>query len=157
AAHRGFPPRSVADRVGDHRTPSQRPLPAGPLTGRAVPRSLNMNGSIARLVLLVAIIAAMVVPAAAANGVLRVTALPSGALVAVDGIPTGKVTPMSITLPVGDHAVTVSIPGPGWTPSTQTVTIAPGGSDLSVTLVPTVTVGPVGPKGDRGDPGPPGP
>jgi hypothetical protein len=91
-----------------------------------------------------------------------VTSFPSGAQVIVDGVNTGKVTPMNIALPDGDHTVTVTIPNSGWNPDTRVVTIASGNNDLSVTLLPILTTGPHGPKGDKGDrgdtgaPGPPG-
>jgi hypothetical protein len=92
-------------------------------------------------------------PAAAQNGALKVTSFPSGARVTVDGVDSGKTTPMSISLSVGDHTVVVSIPNSGWNPDTRTVTIASGNNDLSVTLLPILTVGPQGPKGDKGDRG----
>jgi hypothetical protein len=96
--------------------------------------------------LLVSVISAA--PSAAAT--LKVSSFPSGAQVIVDGVNTGKVTPMNISLPEGDHVVTVQIPGSGWNPDTRTVTIVSGNNDLSVTLLPTPTPGPPGP------PGPPG-
>lgn len=105
------------------------------------------------------ILAATTIPASAQSGSLKVTSFPSGAVVVVDGASTGKVTPMSISLPVGDHTVTVTIPNSGWNPDTRTVTIASGNNDLSVTLLPTLTTGPQGPpgpqglKGDKGDTG----
>lgn len=110
--------------------------------------------------------------AQSSNGALKVTSFPSGAQVIIDGVNTGKTTPMSISLSVGEHTVTVSIPSSGWNPDTRTVTIVPGNNDLSVTLLPVLTVGPPGPQGDKGDkgdkgdqgdpgesgpPGPPGP
>src|SRR5918993_3232935 len=116
-----------------------------------------------RCVLVLCLIAAGAVPAAAQSGALKITSFPSGALVSVDGVPTGKVTPMSISLPVGEHTVTVSLTDAGWRPDTRVVTIASGNNDLSVTLLPALTVGPPGPKGDKGDkgdqgePGPQGP
>ena len=91
------------------------------------------------------------------SGSLKVTSFPSGARVVVDGVDTGKVTPMSVSLPVGDHDVVVSIPNSGWNPDTRTVTINSGNNDLSVTLLPMLTVGPQGPKGDPGPQGPAGP
>lgn len=102
---------------------------------------------------------AMLLPASvyAANGSLKVTSFPSGAQVIVDGTNTGKLTPMSVSLPEGEHTVTVQIPSTGWNPDTRTVTIVPGNNDLSVTLLPLLTQGPQGPKGDKGDPGDPGP
>jgi hypothetical protein len=101
--------------------------------------------------------------AQSSNGALKVTSFPSGAQVIVDGVNTGKTTPMSISLSVGDHTVTVSIPNSGWNPDTRTVPIVSGNNDLSVTLLPLLTVGPQGPQGaqgpqgEKGDPGPPGP
>ena len=67
---------------------------------------------------------------------LQVSSFPSGAQVSVDGLATGKVTPMTIALPEGDHSVTVSIPGLGWTAVTHIVTVLPGSNTLSVTLTP---------------------
>ncbi|MCZ6753411.1 MAG: PEGA domain-containing protein [Acidobacteria bacterium] len=80
----------------------------------------------------------------AANGTLRVTSFPNGAEVLVDGVSTGKVTPMNISLAQGDHSVTVRISGGGWQEDTRTVTIVAGNNDLSVTLLPTLTQGPPG-------------
>src|SRR5262245_39086331 len=94
------------------------------------------------------------------NGSLKVTSYPSGAEVAVDGIDTGKVTPMSVSLSIGQHSVTVTVPNSGWNPDTRSVTIVSGNNDLSVTLLPTLTTGPQGPQGPQGVPGmagPPGP
>jgi hypothetical protein len=88
---------------------------------------------------------------------LKVTSFPSGAQVLVDGASTGKVTPMSVSLPVGDHTVTVQIPGSGWNPDTRPVTIAAGNNDLSVTLLPALTAGPPGPQGPKGETGATGP
>jgi hypothetical protein len=76
-------------------------------------------------------------PSAAAT--LKVSSFPSGAQVSIDGINTGKVTPMNITVVEGDHSVTVAIPGSGWQSDTRTVTIVSGNNDLSVTLLPTAT------------------
>ena len=91
------------------------------------------------------------------NGSLKITSFPSGANVAVDGVNTGKVTPMSISLPVGDHIVVVSIPSADWKADIRSVTIISGNNDLSVTLLPTGSAGPQGPKGDTGAQGPQGP
>lgn len=110
-----------------------------------------------------ALICAIAAPAAAQNGALKVTSFPTGAAVIVDGVPTGKVTPMNVSLSVGDHLVAVSIPNSGWQADIRTVSIASGNNDLSVTLLPILTTGPQGPKGDigatgpTGPPGPPGP
>ena len=89
-------------------------------------------------------------------GSLKVTSFPSGAAVAIDGVATGKLTPMNVSLPVGDHTVVVSIPNSGWNPDTRVVTIASGNNDLSVTLLPMLTVGPQGPIGPTGPTGPTG-
>jgi hypothetical protein len=95
--------------------------------------------------------------AAGQGGALKVTSFPSGAKVTIDGVDTGKTTPMSTSLTLGDHTVVVSIPNSAWNPDSRTVTIASGNNDLSVTLLPVLTVGPPGPKGDKGDTGPQGP
>ncbi len=91
------------------------------------------------------------------NGALKVTSFPSGANVSVDGVDTGKVTPMSISEPVGLHTVVVSIPNSGWNPDTRTFVVVSGNNDLSVTLLPNLAAGPMGPAGPKGDPGPQGP
>jgi len=90
------------------------------------------------------------------SGALKVTSFPTGANVAVDGVNTGKTTPMSISLPVGDHEIVVSIPNSGWNADTRTVTIISGNNDLSVTLLPILTTGAQGPKGEPGAQGPKG-
>lgn len=102
----------------------------------------------------VALIAALstLTPALAATGSLKVTSFPSGAEVWVDGVNSGKVTPMSISLPEGDHTVTVQLPNSGWNPDTRTVTIVAGNNDLSVTLLPVLTAGPPGVPGQPGAP-----
>ncbi len=105
---------------------------------------------------LAALVVAAAASAEAANGNLKVTSFPSGAQVVVDGAPTGKTTPMSVSLTEGEHTVNVQIPNSGWQPDTRTVTIVAGNNDLSVTLLPVLTQGPQGPKGDKGDPGPMG-
>jgi len=95
--------------------------------------------------------------AIAANGSLKVTSFPTGAEVSIDGISTGKFTPMSESLAEGDHVVTVAIPGGLWQDDTRTVTITPGNNDLSVTLIPLITQGHQGEPGPQGDQGPAGP
>lgn len=87
------------------------------------------------------------------SGSLKVTSYPSGANVFVDGNDTGKTTPMSISLSVGTHTVSVSVPSPGWNPDVRTVTIVSGNNDLSVTLLPVLTTGPQGPQGPQGPAG----
>ena len=110
-----------------------------------------------RLVLIVILVSvALLVTVGSAvgqSGALKVTSFPSGAKVTIDGSDTGKTTPMSTSLSVGDHTVVVLIPSSGWNPDTRTVTIVSGNNDLSVTLLPVLTAGPPGPKGDKGDKG----
>jgi len=91
------------------------------------------------------------------NGALKVTSFPSGANVSVDGVDTGKVTPMSVSVAVGAHTVMVSIPNSGWNSDTRTFVVVAGNNDLSVTLLPNLAAGPMGPAGPKGDPGPQGP
>lgn len=112
-----------------------------------------------RLILILSIICFPSVAAFAqsGNGSLKVTSYPSGANVSIDGVDTGKTTPMSVSLSIGEHAVVVAVPNSGWNPDTRTVTVVSGNNDLSVTLLPTLTVGPPGPQGPKGDAGPQGP
>ena len=112
-----------------------------------------MSRSSIRTAIVAGLLGALQSPLAAENGALKVTSFPSGAQVLVDGVSTGKVTPMSVSLPVGDHLVTVRIPDSGWRADTRTVTIVAGNNDLSVTLLPALTDGGPGPKGDKGDTG----
>jgi hypothetical protein len=92
----------------------------------------------------------------AQNGALKVTSFPTGANVSVDGADTGKVTPMAVSLAVGDHVVVVFIPNSGWNADTRTVTVVEGNNDLSATLLPASLVGPAGPQGQTGPMGPAG-
>src|SRR5712664_746040 len=87
------------------------------------------------------------------NGSLKVTSFPTGANVSVDGAATGKVTPMSISVAVGSHTVVVFIPDSRWNPDTRTFEVTAGNNDLSVTLLPVLTVGPIGLQGPKGDTG----
>ena len=91
------------------------------------------------------------------HGKLRISSFPSGANVSVDGKDTGLVTPMSTEVSLGWHKVKVSIPNPGWNADLRDVQIAAGDNDLSVTLLPIVSVGPMGPPGPAGPMGPQGP
>lgn len=90
------------------------------------------------------------------RGTLKVTSFPSGANVSVDGQPTGKATPMSVDLKAGKHIVTVAIADGMWTPDTRTVEVTEGKNDLSVTLLPSMMMGPQGPQGPAGPQGPQG-
>ena len=99
----------------------------------------------------------------AQNGALKVTSFPSGAEVWIDGISTGKVTPMSTSVSRGAHTVKVQIPNSRWDSYTHTVNIVGGNNDLNVSLLPLVNssqqgpVGPPGPQGPKGDTGATGP
>jgi len=107
--------------------------------------------------IVIVLLASLGVAARGAAATLKVTSFPSGAQVAIDGVDTGKVTPMNVALTEGDHIVTVQIPGSGWRADTRTVTIRSGNNDLSVTLLPFMTVGPQGPTGATGSTGSTGP
>src|SRR2546428_3702667 len=95
---------------------------------------------------------------------LEVTSFPSGANVFVDGVDTGKITPMTVSVPLSTHTITVSFgsiscqdpASLGWTPATHTMEVVQGTNFLSVTLLPCLTVGPQGPAGPQGLPGLPG-
>jgi hypothetical protein len=117
-------------------------------------KSTAWNVVLVRMAIVLAMTAA---PAAGQSGALKVTSFPTGAVVIIDGIPTGKVTPMSVSLPIGDHLVEVAIPNSGWQTDTRTVSVASGNNDLSVTLLPILTAGPQGPQGPKGDTGATGP
>jgi hypothetical protein len=118
------------------------------------PNDHKYVNSISRILVALSIASILAVATAVAqNGALKVTSFPSGAKVVIDGADTGKTTPMSTSLSLGDHTVVVSISNSGWNPDSRTVTIVSGNNDLSVTLLPILTVGPIGPKGDKGDKG----
>src|SRR5215472_10974253 len=84
------------------------------------------------LVLFVLVGAALLLTAQARaqNGSLKVTSFPVGANVSVDGVDTGKVTPMTMSLAVGTHTVVVSIPNSGWNVDTRSVEVVAGNNDL---------------------------
>lgn len=109
------------------------------------------------IVVMLVLVVASAAAESNAKGTLKVTSFPSGAAVIVDGMATGKVTPMSVDLAVGNHVVTVAIADIGWSPDTRTVSISQGKNDLSVTLLPSMAMGPQGPPGPQGPAGPQGP
>jgi PEGA domain/Collagen triple helix repeat (20 copies) len=113
---------------------------------------------ITRIVWMAALTAAFLLMSGAAHadehGRLKVTSFPTGAHVSVDGADTGKFTPMSYSVRVGKHTVTVSMPN--WNSDTRTVDVTEGNNDLSVTLLPIMTAGPIGPQGPAGPAGPQG-
>src|SRR5829696_837181 len=101
--------------------------------------------TIPRFVLTVIALAMMAEAAFAQNGALKIQSFPPGAAVSVDGQPTGKVTPVSVTLAVGSHVITIAA-GNGWSPDTRVVAIGTGNNDLFVTLLPSVSASPQGPQ-----------
>ena len=53
-----------------------------------------------------------------------ITSFPDGANVFIDGVDTGKVTPMELRkIKPGQHVILVSVPGGGWVPDTRTVNV----------------------------------
>jgi len=111
-----------------------------------------------RLCVLVVALAGVSLSGQSGNGSLKVTSYPSGAGVWIDGVDTGKTTPMSASVSIGQHVVRVSVPGIGWNDDERVVTVVSGNNDLSVTLLPDVTTtqGPTGPAGPQGPIGPQG-
>src|SRR5229473_7350250 len=110
------------------------------------------------LAIIVATLCLFGVPAALRAQSLHVTSFPGGANVLIDGVDTGKVTPMAVSLTAGTtHTVVVQLSNlTGWSVDKRTVTIASGDNFLSVTLLPTLTTGPPGPQGPPGPEGPQG-
>src|SRR5262245_26796998 len=92
------------------------------------------------------------------SGSVKINSFPAGANVTVDGISSGKTTPVNVALPYGQHTIVVSAPGTGWNSVTRTVNI-PNDTpqELNVTLLPTLTTGAPGPQGPQGPAGPAGP
>lgn len=89
----------------------------------------------------------------AGYGALKVSSFPEGASITVDGISSGKITPAVTFATVGTHSVTVASADPGWNSDTRTVKVKAGFNDLTVTLLPKLTIGPQGPIGPMGPPG----
>lgn len=87
---------------------------------------------------------------------LQVSSFPDGAHVSIDGVDTGKTTPMSSSVSTGAHVISTSVPNSGWNTDTRTVSIVSGVNYLSVVLLPTITTGPQGPPGPQGPQGVPG-
>ena|SRR3984957_14274254 len=90
-----------------------------------------------------------------------ITSFPDGANVLIDGVDTGKVTPMEVhRITPGLHTITVSVAAAGWNTDTRTINVLdvdaagrPRDTHLSFTLLPTVTQGPPGPQGPTGPAG----
>lgn len=57
---------------------------------------------------------------------LKVSSFPAGANVTIDGVDTGKVTPMSTSITLGSHVVVISVPNSQWTPSANNVVVVSG-------------------------------
>lgn len=57
-----------------------------------------------------AIVAVLVLNLVACGGVM-VRSSPHGAEIYVDGVPTGKVTPAKVSVPFGEHEISVGAPG----------------------------------------------
>ena len=77
---------------------------------------------------------------------LHVTSFPDGANVLIDGADTGKVTPMSTSITLGTHQVTVQLSNDlvDWAPDHRTVNIEDTGkTDLAVNLLPIPSIGSV--------------
>lgn len=91
-----------------------------------------------------------------------ITSFPDGASVSIDGVDTGKVTPMELRkITPGTHTITVSANSAGWQTDTRTITVLDvdpvsgrlRDTHLSFTLMPTLTTGPAGPQGPPGPQG----
>src|ERR671913_731160 len=102
-----------------------------------------MKYSSSQFVLVALIIAALASPVIAQRGSLKIDSFPPGAAILIDGTATGRITPTTISLEVGDHAITID-GGSGWTPDARIVTIGAGATELTVTLLPAVPGGPRG-------------
>jgi hypothetical protein len=100
--------------------------------------------------------AAVALAHGAEAGTLSVVSYPPGAQIIIDGANTGRTTPASFRLANGPHTVTVQFPDKGWNPVTRVVTVTSAATELSVTLLPTLTTGPAGPPGPQGPAGPAG-
>ena len=117
------------------------------------------------VVLLVVLVAAALSQTVVDDGhALVITSFPDGANVSIDGVDTGKVTPMELhSIKVGMHTICVSSPSAGWQSDTRTIQVldVDGGgrvrdTHLSFTLMPALTSGPPGPQGIPGPAGPAG-
>src|SRR5215471_13376296 len=73
-----------------------------------------------------------------------ITSFPDGANVLIDGVDTGKVTPMEVHgIKPGIHKITVSVASGGWNTDTRTINVLdvdsagkPRDTHLSFTLLP---------------------
>lgn len=87
-----------------------------------------------------------------------ISSFPDGAHVSLDGVDTGRLTPMELhKIPVGVHTIKVWVDAAGWSTDTRTINVldldANGrvrDTQLSFTLLPMTTQGPPGPQGTSG-------
>ena len=87
------------------------------------------------------VLLAIATPALAQQrGSLRIESVPEGATVYIDKVRVRQETPVTVSLPLGQHQVTVTFPNSGWAPNHQTVNIRRGrNEELYVILLPAVT------------------
>jgi len=131
------------------------------------PRRIPWFAIIAAVVCLLAVPAALRAQNVVDDGhEVVITSFPDGASVLIDGVDTGKVTPMELRrIAPGIHTITVSANSPGWQTDTRTITVLDvdpvkgrfRDTHLSFTLMPILATGPAGPQGPPGPQGPAGP
>ena len=127
------------------------------------PRKIPWFAIIAAVVCLLAVPAALRAQSNVDDGhEVVITSFPDGASVFIDGVDTGKVTPMELRkITPGIHTITVSANSAGWQSDTRTITVLDvdpvkgrfRDTYLSFTLMPTLTAGPAGPQGPPGPAG----
>jgi hypothetical protein len=125
------------------------------------PRRISWLAIIVAIVCLPAVPAALNAQTVVDDGhEVVITSFPDGASVLIDGLDTGKVTPVELReIAPGTHMITVS--AAGWQTNTQKITVLDvdpvsgrlRDTYLSFTLLPTLTTGPAGPQGDPGPQG----
>jgi Collagen triple helix repeat (20 copies) len=94
---------------------------------------------------------------------LSINSFPSGATVTIDGVlqtdkdhDDVKTTPLNVNLKLGLHIIGTALGDTGWVADTRTINITKADNDLTITLLPRLTVGPQGPAGAAGLQGPQG-
>jgi tetratricopeptide (TPR) repeat protein len=71
-----------------------------------------------------------------AQGRIRISCSPPGASIALDGAATGQAAPAELSVAPGAHVITLTLEG--YTPITESITVAPGATvDLALTLAST--------------------
>lgn len=91
------------------------------------------------------------------------SSFPDGAEILIDGVDTGLQTPAEIPhIPPGKHVLSLS--EPGWNSTSVTINVLdvdatgkPRDTHISLSMLPSLTVGATGPAGPQGAPGVPGP